>query len=66
MKRGLAIIVGLGLMLASVGCIVERRDGEYPGHRDEYRENEEHRDRDYDRDHEHRDRDEQRDYDYRD
>ncbi len=66
MKRGLSIIIGLGLLLTSFGCFVERRDDDYRRHREEYREHEEHRDRGHERDYdEHRDRDERRDYDDR-
>ncbi len=67
-KRGLSIIIGLGLLLSSFGCFVERRDDDYRRHREEYREREEHRDQDrwQDRNHdEHRDSDERRDYDDR-
>lgn len=66
MKRGLGVIVGLCLMLASFGCIVEHRDDEYRRQHDEFREHEEHRDGGHERDYdEHRDRNENRDYDER-
>ncbi len=66
MRRGLSVIVGLGLMLASYGCIVAHRDDDYGRHREEYREHEEHRNDGHEREYdERRDRDERRDYDER-
>ena len=66
MKRGLSVIIALGLMLTSYGCIVERRDDEYQRNRGEYREHEEHRNDGHEGDYdEHRGRDERRDFDDR-
>lgn len=65
-KRGLSVIVGLGLMLTSYGCFVEHRDDDYERGRRDYREHEEHRGGGHEREYEeHRDRDERRDYDDR-
>ena len=62
MKRGLSLLIGLNLMLASYGCIVEHRDDEYQRHREGYREHEEHRNGGFERNHDdNRGRDEHRD-----
>jgi hypothetical protein len=62
MKRGLSIIFGAGLLLASFGCFVEYRDDDR-GRQHEYREHDERRGGDHDRDYDSgRDRDERRDY----
>jgi hypothetical protein len=68
MKKGLSVIIGIGLILTSYGCILERRGDDY-GRQHEYRDHGDHRDGGYERDRDgHRDsdeggdRDEHRDY----
>jgi hypothetical protein len=61
-KKGLSVIIGIGLLLTSYGCILEHRDGDYGRHH-EYGDHRDHSDSGYERDRDqHRDRDEHKDY----
>ncbi|MEJ2697927.1 MAG: hypothetical protein P8013_14940 [Candidatus Sulfobium sp.] len=46
--KGLSLFIGLSLMIASYGCVVEHRENGYREHH-EYREHEEYRERGHER-----------------